>query len=104
MIDTDSYIQMLFGCHAIRVPIQLAVQDMGDSLVAAVLVSNTKDLTFGSEKPHQLIIGDAIVRPHVVLETNAFVGHGLAGLACESIEEWYRQGAVLINPAGRTVP
>jgi hypothetical protein len=101
MIDTEVYIKMLFGCHAVRVPVQLSVQDMGENLVAAVLVSPTKDLAFGSKCCHQLVLGDAMIRPHLVLETDELKGQGLSGLAAMHPEDWVAVSRVLLNPAGR---
>jgi hypothetical protein len=96
----DPYTQALFGVHARRVPIQLAVQQAGEHTVSAILISRS-DLTFGSKLTHQLILGDAIIRPHVVLESDAFKGHGLSGLAMTPLDDWVEQGQILINPAGR---
>lgn len=103
MIDTNCYIRMLFGAHAVRVPVRIGVQRTNDELLAAVLMaqhSPEADLTFGSGKTHQLIIGDAVIRPHVVLETDEFAGRGLGGLALTTMDEWVEAGSILINPAG----
>lgn len=106
MIDTSPYIQMMFGCHAVKVPIQMAVQQASDNTLVAVVLTRAMpgDLRFGSDKTHQLVLGDAVIRPHAVLETDAFKGHGLSGLAMEPVDEWVRQGNVLLNPAGRELP
>jgi hypothetical protein len=104
VINTDPYIKMLFGIHAARVPIQMSVQDMGANLVAAVLVSPSKDLAFGSKCCHQLVLGDAVIRPHLVLETDELKGQGLSGLATMHPEDWVAVSRVLINPAGRGLP
>jgi hypothetical protein len=106
MLDTDPYIRMMFGCHAVRVPIQMAVQQASEHTLVTVTLTRAMpgDLRFGSDKAHQLVLGDAVIRPHVVLETDAFKGHGLGGLAMEPVEEWVRQGNVLLNPAGRELP
>lgn len=95
----DPYTQALFGIHAVRAPVQLAVQRVGEHLLSAVLITRG-DLTFGSEKAQQLVIGDAVIRPHAVVETDAFQGRGLSGLAMTPVEEWIECGHILMNPAG----
>jgi hypothetical protein len=55
-------------------------------------------LFFGSKKTHVLILGDLVLRPHLVLATDGLTGVGLAGLATSGwlSEEWFKPGADLI--------
>jgi hypothetical protein len=99
---------MLFGQHAVRVPVQLMMQpagliDSGNGEVSGMsgVILAAGDLSYGSQLTHQLIIGEAIVRPHAVVETDAFKGHGLASLCTMTLDCWLREGRVLLNPAGR---
>jgi len=99
-MNVEGYVKALFGVHAIHAPVKLVVQEANEGLYVAVLVTDT-DLSFGSEKTHQLILGDVVVRPHIVVETNAFRGHGLTSLATTSMDGWRRYSKVLMNPGGR---
>ena len=92
---------MLFGRHAVRIPLNIVVQYQGDvdgrALVLVVGQSTFEGvhpLCFGSNKTHQLILGDAVIRPHIVFDSNAFQGRGLNGLIQMSPDEW------LDNPHG----
>ncbi len=48
---------------------------------------------------HQHIVGELIVRPHMVLESIHCRGHGLTGLAKEcEMQEWVKN--VILDPKG----
>jgi hypothetical protein len=77
--------RVMFGQHAIHVPAWLIVQDQGEGLVAFVgssrLPVTNHPLRYGSERTHQRIVGEIIIRPHEVRGTDARRGDGLSGLA-----------------------
>ena len=77
--------KVLYGERAIHVPAWMAVQDAGDSLVSFVgasrVLQGQHPMRFGSDKTHQLFIGELVLRPHVVYASNDCEGYGLAGLA-----------------------
>ena len=80
---SDDYVRAMFGAHAVHVPAWLYVQNQGNGTVAFVGASRTQyphPLRFGSERTHQLIIGEMIIRPHSVIGTDALIGHGLGAL------------------------
>ena len=80
----DDYVQIMFGQNARHVPAWMYVQDMGGGTVAFVGASRTdahNPLRYGSERAHQFIAGEMIVRPHIVVATDALQGSGLAALA-----------------------
>lgn len=72
--------RVIWGEHARHVPAWMVVQDGGDTTVALAGSSMTpggpNPLRYGSRQPHQLVVGEIIVRPHVVIETEALRGYG----------------------------
>lgn len=90
MSDGVDYSKVLFGQHAVHVPAWLWVQHQGTedgatfvSFVGASKVQGLNPLRFGSDRTHQLLVGEIVVRPHRVAHTDAYRGHGLAGLFSE---------------------
>jgi hypothetical protein len=89
-LDPNAYTRMLLGEHAVHVPAWFYVQQQGRDRSGAEFVSfvgasradpgQPHPLRFGSDRTHQLVIGDIIARPHVVHGTDELQGHGLAGL------------------------
>lgn len=82
------YTQIMYGENARHVPCWMYVQDQGPSVVSFVgasrILSDAHPLRYGSDRTHQFIVGEAIIRPHLVVATDALVGYGLAGLAQSS--------------------
>ena len=76
--------KVMFGENAVSAPAWMYVQDMGDGTVGLVgasrIGSGAHPLRYGSDRAHQLIIGEVIIRPRVVVATDALTGHGAAGL------------------------
>lgn len=77
---------ILYGQDARQVPAWMYVQDQGNGVVGLVGSSRTPDgaphpLRYGSQRTHQFIVGEIIVRPAFVIATDALIGMGLAGLA-----------------------
>lgn len=97
-METDLYTKALFGCHAVRVPLHMKVQEAGNGIVLVVATS-TDELRFGSQTTHQLVLCDAVIRPVLVLETERFQGHGASGLATQHPIEW-RGARIVLNPLG----
>lgn len=79
---------MLFGQHARHVPAWLYVQDMGPGLVtfvgASKVLTRAHPLRYGSERTHQLIVGELVIRPHQVHATDELRGYGLGSLVLGS--------------------
>lgn len=102
---TAMSVQTLFGVHARHVPCWMYVQDQGDGLVSFVgashMGSDAHPLRYGSDRVHQFIVGETIVRPHMVLATDALIGSGLAGLATSGhdIDAMLGKGEYLLNAA-----
>lgn len=105
MNDADIYTRAMFGQNAIQVPFNCIVQaNPNENTVAAVIVvggsSQTLRYMFGGKKTHQLIIGDAIIRPHLVMDSDHLTGTGIAGIARSGfadVEGWMRNGTTLID-------
>jgi hypothetical protein len=105
-METDPYIRAMFGEHAIHTPMNFVVQAIEpDSFVAMAQcrVSRAlfKRLVFNSKKPHQLIMSDIILRPHLVMETEHLCGIGMAGIFTSSsgydVNEWVQHGNKLFS-------
>lgn len=103
---SDPYIRAMFGDNAVHFGFNFVIQDAGLGSVSLVAVSRTGDgsphpLRFGSEQTHQLVVGDAVIRPRYVVESNKWRGVGLAGLitssAMTSPEEWFRSGKIIVG-------
>lgn len=94
----DPYIRMMFGAYAIKIPMRLTVQDQGEGIASFVGISNDT-VRFGSAKTHQLVMCDAVIRPHLVLETDDFRGAGLGALATTQLWEW-EDKPIALNPFG----
>lgn len=110
-MSADPYIRAMFGAHAIQIPFNLIVQ--GDPIKHPDTASGVfqlrhplaKQLYFGSTKCHQLILGEIVLRPHLVIESDAFAGHGIGGLytsAFDDIDTWIREGNVLLDQGVRS--
>jgi hypothetical protein len=107
-MDADGYTRAMFGEHARHVPVWLYVQDAGSGVVSIVGGSRPSGedlerhpLRYGSERTHQLIVGELIVRPHLVVASDAARGSGLAGLSTGYFhEEFVRHGDIVLDPIG----
>jgi hypothetical protein len=110
----------LFGEHARRVGAWMYVQDQGGGVVSFVGASRHPDgarpdgspaaagahpLRYGSGRPHQLLVGELIVRPRLAVATSALAGMGLGGLATHDhdLRGMLADGEVLLNQDGITV-
>ena len=104
-METDIYTRAMFGQNAIQVPFNCIVQadQSNNTLVAVIVVGGTPQsmrYTFDSKKIHQLIVGDAIIRPHLVMESNHLRGMGIAGIARDGftdVQAWMKNGKMLID-------
>ena len=96
----DFMMKALYGANSIHIPMWMKVQDMGKDGVLFVGGSRRQDLRYKSEMTHQLIVGEMIVRPHYVVESNQFRGYGASGLVRDGgdIEDWLKHGNVILNP------
>lgn len=106
------YGKVLFGQHAVHVPMWMWVRHQGtqdgDTIVSFVGASRVTGaahpLRYGSERTHQLVVGELLVRPHVVLGTDEHRGYGLAGLANRgsvNIETLMEDGDLVLDIGGR---
>lgn len=79
------YVKAMLGEHARHVPAWLYVQDQGSGVVAFTGASSVQNgglhpLRYGSERTHQFIVGEIVVRPHFVVATDMLRGAGINGL------------------------
>lgn len=106
MDDTD-YGRVLFGANARHVPAWLYVQNHGEGLVSFVGASRTPSpdhpFRYGSERAHQFITGELLIRPHLVVATDTLRGKGLGLLSMNdhNLEDMLRDGEIIHGPYGR---
>lgn len=106
MTPDPDFAKLMFGEHAVHVPAWLYVQHQGDDIVTFVGSSRVPDphpLRYGSQRTHQLILGEIVVRPHWVLGTDALQGNGLGSLATDGhdLRGLLRDGELVLDPFGR---
>jgi hypothetical protein len=87
--DPD-WTQVMFGVHAMQSPCQLILQDMGQypdgkyvTMVVGVLATTKPLLSEEARQlncPHELIVGDLVIRPHGKFASRNFIGFGAGGL------------------------
>jgi len=111
MPDDVDYARILFGRYAVHVPAWLYVQHQGDGTVLFVGASKVPDLAhplrYGSDRTHQFIVGEVIVRPHRVVATDALRGSGVSFLAGGSHDLGVMLGdgeVILDNSANGALP
>ena len=101
---TVDYARVLFGDNARHVPAWLYVQNQGDGVVSFVGGSRTPvpahPARYGSDRSHQFIVGELLIRPHVIVATDALRGNGLASLVSNGhdVAEMLRAGEYLLRP------
>ena len=91
--------EQMYGKGAIHIPINFIVQKVDDEgrVTGVFQTSAGTPLLFGSKKTHQMILGDAIIRPRLVCESDEFQGSGLSSLACSGFlehENWFKGGVI----------
>lgn len=87
---------MAMGIHAVHVPLALIQQDCGEKNKFCGVFQfehpggNKLFKTQKDESPHVLMIGDAIIRPRIVMHSSHLVGQGISGVYRDgfSPEEW----------------
>lgn len=77
--------QVMYGENACHVPAWMYVQRHGPEIVGLVGASRVPQgtphpLLYGSSRQHALIVGEIIVRPHLVITTDALTGEGAGSL------------------------
>jgi hypothetical protein len=57
---------------------------------------------FGSGMTHQFMLGEIIIRPHLVFETNHYRGHGISALLTAGVDadELMRNGNLIVDSIG----
>lgn len=90
--------KVMFGKDAIHVPMWMVVQNQRDGGVMFAGASRSLQLLYGGDKIHTLILGEIIVRPHIVIATDDFMGYGIQAFWTHmpTPEEWLRNGDVLV--------
>ena len=85
-------VEQMLGKPTIHIPINMIVQEAKAEEgkfwgIWQCSHENAKLLTFDSKATHQLILGDAYIRPNMVLDSDAFVGSGISNIACNAMQQ-----------------
>ena len=85
--------KLMFGNMAVHVPAWFVVQaGCPESMpVSFVGASRNHALTFGADETHILVVGELVVRPHLIVASNKFIGSGLGGLITTTPDEWIHE-------------
>lgn len=89
--------KFMFGQNAVHMPAWMVLQNSG---VATTFIGSTKQLpVFEASRTHTLFLGEMILRPHIVVTSNEYIGKGIANFLLDpgTEAEWIEKGAVLIN-------
>lgn len=84
--------EQMLGKPTIHIPINMIVQEADAATgkywgIWQCTSDSAKRLLFDSKATHQLIIGDAFIRPKMVLDSDAFKGRGISSIACDAMQE-----------------
>ncbi len=102
-LQGDYHIKAMFGEKAVHVPAWIKVQNQGKAGVLFVGASRLSDMCYGSDKTHCLVVGEIIVRPHLIVASDHLQGAGISGLVREGgdIDDWAERGLVLFDGLGQ---
>ena len=118
--DGGAAARLFFGDQAVHVPAWFYVQDQGPGVVGLVGSSKTagdNPLRFGAPHyddsrgyagqgpgywSHHLVVGELVVRPHLIIGTNAVQGQGISGLytAGHDLDAMLADGELVYDTAG----
>ena len=102
----DTMTKAMYGEYARHIAFNLVLQDQGKEngkrLASFVGTTSFADVMgYGFKKNHCLVLCDAVIRPHLVIESDHLRGTGLTGIITSSsmsgVREWVRHGNVLVN-------
>ena len=104
--DSQMMVKAMFGEKATHIGFNMIIQDAGskgDNKACGFFQTTDttgalKNLLKDKKLCHQLILGDMIIRPHMILDSDHLKGCGLAGLATASPLDW--QGRDVLYLAG----
>lgn len=77
--------RIMFGENAVHVPAWMYVQRQGPGIAGLVAASRVPEgvphpLLYGSDRQHTFVVGEVLVRPHIVIATDALRGYGAGSL------------------------
>jgi hypothetical protein len=108
--QTNQQLRHILGDQIQHVPAWMYVQDQGAGLVSFVGSSRAQTgahpMRYGSGRSHQFILGEVVIRPHLIVGTDTLRGQGAGGLVTGShdIDQMLREGEVILDITGRTQP
>lgn len=102
------YVRAMYGENAVQVPINLIAQHVSDDGETFAGVWQSRNADFGKllkEPPckgsaHVMLLGDAVIRPRVIMKTNHMVGYGIGGIYRDgfaSMDEWIKHGEMVFE-------
>lgn len=99
LYDGIDMTKVMFGQHAVHIPMWMVIQNQRDDGVAIAGASRSPAPMFGSDKIHVMVLGEIVIRPHLVLASNEFAGRGIGGFWTDMVtpEDWVKHGEVIID-------
>jgi len=98
MYENVDMTKVMFGINAVHVPMWMVVQNQREAGTMFAGASRSLQLMYGADKTHTLILGEAIIRPHIVVASNDFQGHGIGNFwtILPTPEQWLANGDILV--------
>jgi len=98
----DIMTKAMYGENARHVAFNVVLQDAGENRAAIIGTTSFASLMgYGFKKNHCLLLCDAIIRPHLVIESDHLRGVGAAGIltssALRETDQWLEHGRILVN-------
>ena len=99
--ESDAFIKMMFGEHAVHVPLNLIFQNsekLASGVFQAQFTDGYKTLLKNASDTHILMLADAVIRPRAIIESHHMRGAGIGNLYTSGfadINEWVREGRIV---------
>lgn len=95
----------LYGEKLVHVPINMILQGAGENRTAGLFQFEMPDVSplwYGQDgnKCHLLIMGDAIIRPRLIVKSKHLMGEGVGGIYRNGFDPiaWAEKGEVIYMP------
>lgn len=99
LYDGIDMAKLMMGNRAFQIGINIISTDYGNGKVSGVFqTSQGQPLISGLKTGHVLMLGDAIIRPRIIVGSDEFNGYGFSNLAKEGfleINKWVETGTFI---------
>ena len=98
----DNLAQLMYGENARHVPAWFYLRTHGEGVVSFAGASRVESnpLLYGSERDLRFGVGEIIVRPHMLVGTDALLGHTMGQVLTEThdVERYLASGEYIVRP------